>query len=75
MAKNNPTLEITLCAMKLIAKFGELPKLLQVRWNWATYGWNFSICACLFYFIFARASNQMQLKLRWHLQWFYFHIP
>ena len=33
MSKNNPTLEITLCAMKLIAKFGELPKLLQVRWT------------------------------------------
>jgi len=33
MAKNNPTLVITLCAMKLIAKFGELPKLLQVRWT------------------------------------------
>jgi MFS family permease len=33
MVKNNPTLEITLCAMKLIAKFGELPKLLQVRWT------------------------------------------
>jgi len=33
MVKNNPTLVITLCAMKLIAKFGELPKLLQVRWT------------------------------------------
>ena len=33
MSKNNPTLEITLCAMKLLAKFGSLPKLLQVRWT------------------------------------------
>ena len=33
MSKNNPTLEITLLAMKLMAKFGSLPKLLQVRWT------------------------------------------
>ena len=33
MSKNNPTLEITLLAMKLLAKFGSLPKLLQVRWT------------------------------------------
>jgi MFS family permease len=33
MSKNNPTLEITLCAMKLLAKVGSLPKLLQVRWT------------------------------------------
>jgi MFS family permease len=33
MAKNNPTLVITLCAMKLIARFGSLPKLLRVRWT------------------------------------------
>jgi MFS family permease len=33
MAKNNPTLVITLCVMKLLAKFGSLPKLLQVRWT------------------------------------------
>ena len=33
MAKNNPTLEITLRAMKLIARFGSLPKLLRVRWT------------------------------------------
>jgi MFS family permease len=33
MAKNNPTLMITLWAMKLLAKFGALPKLLQVRWT------------------------------------------
>jgi MFS family permease len=36
MAKNNPTFENTLWAMKLITKFGkfgELPKLLQVRWT------------------------------------------
>ena len=33
MAKNNPTLMITLCVMKLLAKFGSLPKLLQVRWT------------------------------------------
>jgi MFS family permease len=33
MAKNNPTLVITLCTMKLLARFGSLPKLLQVRWT------------------------------------------
>ena len=33
MAKNNRTSEITLCAMRLIAKFGSLPKLLRVRWT------------------------------------------
>ena len=33
MAKNNPTLMITLCAMKLIPRFGSLPKLLRVRWT------------------------------------------
>ena len=33
MAKNNPTLVITLCAMKLIPRFGSLPKLLRVRWT------------------------------------------
>jgi MFS family permease len=33
MSKNNPTLEITLLTMKLMAKFGSLPKLLQVRWT------------------------------------------
>ncbi len=32
MVKNNPILMITLCAMKLIARFGSLPKLLRVRW-------------------------------------------
>ncbi len=33
MAKNNPTLVNTLCSMKLLARFGSLPKLLQVRWT------------------------------------------
>jgi MFS family permease len=33
MSKNNPPFEITLLAMKLMAKFGSLPKLLQVRWT------------------------------------------
>ena len=33
MAKNNRTSEITLCAMKLIVRFGSLPKLLRVRWT------------------------------------------
>ena len=32
MAKNKPNLDITLCSMKLIGRYGSLPKLLRVRW-------------------------------------------
>jgi MFS family permease len=32
MAKNKPNLDITLCSMQLIGRYGSLPKLLRVRW-------------------------------------------
>jgi MFS family permease len=32
MVKNKPKLDITLCSMQLIGKYGSLPKLLRVRW-------------------------------------------
>lgn len=33
MVKNKPSFDITLCRMKLIGRYGSLPKLLRVRWT------------------------------------------
>jgi MFS family permease len=32
MVKNKPNFDITLCGMKLLGRYGSLPKLLRVRW-------------------------------------------